>query len=56
MLRCKIGIVTGGAGGIGSVTCKILAEEGAKVVVADLDLDSRKKIVKVGEWSAITFS
>lgn len=32
----KVAIVTGGAGGIGSATCRILAREGAAVVVADL--------------------
>jgi NAD(P)-dependent dehydrogenase (short-subunit alcohol dehydrogenase family) len=32
----KVAIVTGGAGGIGSGTCRLLAEKGAAVVVADL--------------------
>jgi NAD(P)-dependent dehydrogenase (short-subunit alcohol dehydrogenase family) len=35
-LDAKVAIVTGGAGGIGSGTCWILAREGAAVVVADL--------------------
>ena len=35
----KVAIVTGGAGGIGSQVCRALAEQGATVVVADLDLD-----------------
>jgi NAD(P)-dependent dehydrogenase (short-subunit alcohol dehydrogenase family) len=34
----KVAIVTGGAGGIGSATCGVLAERGARVVVADIDL------------------
>lgn len=34
----KVVIVTGGAGGIGSETCRLLAEKGAAVVVADLPL------------------
>jgi NAD(P)-dependent dehydrogenase (short-subunit alcohol dehydrogenase family) len=34
----KVVIVTGGAGGIGSGTCRLLAEKGAAVVVADLPL------------------
>ena len=34
----KVAIVTGGAGGIGSGTCRLLAEKGAAVVVADLPL------------------
>lgn len=32
----KVAIVTGGAGGIGTGTCRLLAREGAAVVVADL--------------------
>ncbi len=36
MLDAKVVIVTGGAGGIGSGTCRFLAREGASVVVADL--------------------
>lgn len=35
----KVSIVTGGAGGIGSSVCRIMAERGAKVVVADLAVD-----------------
>lgn len=36
-LEGRVAIVTGGAGGIGAATCRLLAERGAKVVVADLD-------------------
>lgn len=32
----KVAIVTGGAGGIGSATCRLLAREGAHVAVTDL--------------------
>jgi NAD(P)-dependent dehydrogenase (short-subunit alcohol dehydrogenase family) len=35
----KIAIVTGGAGGMGSWICKVFAEQGAKVVVADTGAD-----------------
>jgi NAD(P)-dependent dehydrogenase (short-subunit alcohol dehydrogenase family) len=37
-LEDKIAIVTGGAGGIGSATARRLVAEGARVVVADIDL------------------
>ena len=36
-LKDKIAIVTGGGGGIGSATAQVLAEHGAKVMVADLN-------------------
>ena len=36
-LRDNVALVTGGAGGLGSATCRALAEAGAEVVVADLD-------------------
>jgi NAD(P)-dependent dehydrogenase (short-subunit alcohol dehydrogenase family) len=36
----KVAVVTGGAGGIGQATAKMLVAEGAKVVVADLDADA----------------
>lgn len=36
-LAGKVAIVTGGAGGIGAATCRVMAERGAKVIVADLD-------------------
>lgn len=45
-LEGKVAIVTGGAGGIGSATCTLLAERGARVVVADIDLDRAKSVAE----------
>jgi NAD(P)-dependent dehydrogenase (short-subunit alcohol dehydrogenase family) len=38
----RVAVVTGGAGGIGLATVRRLASEGARVVVADVDLDAGK--------------
>jgi NAD(P)-dependent dehydrogenase (short-subunit alcohol dehydrogenase family) len=37
VLEGKVALVTGGAGGLGSATCRLLAAHGASVVVADLN-------------------
>lgn len=40
----QVAFVTGGAGGIGSATCRTFAEQGAHVVIADLNLDGAEKL------------
>jgi NAD(P)-dependent dehydrogenase (short-subunit alcohol dehydrogenase family) len=44
LLKDKIAIVTGGAKGMGEATCKRFAEQGATVIIADLDLDIAQKV------------
>ena len=38
-LKDKLAIVTGGAAGIGRAICELFSEEGARVVIADIDRD-----------------
>ncbi|MDN4526651.1 bifunctional aldolase/short-chain dehydrogenase [Fictibacillus fluitans] len=40
----KVAFVTGGAGGIGSETCRRLVSEGAHVVVADLNVEGAQQV------------
>jgi NAD(P)-dependent dehydrogenase (short-subunit alcohol dehydrogenase family) len=42
-LSGRVAVVTGGAGGIGLASVRRLANEGARVVVADLDQDAGKR-------------
>ncbi|ACM22541.1 SDR family NAD(P)-dependent oxidoreductase [Thermotoga neapolitana] len=43
-LKNKVAIVTGGGAGIGEATCKLLAEEGAIVIVTDMDEVNGKRV------------
>ena len=51
----KVAVVTGGSGGIGSAICQRLSEEGAHVVIVDLNGDASKALAsKLGNASVET--
>ncbi|KAH9370091.1 hypothetical protein HPB48_011258 [Haemaphysalis longicornis] len=41
-LHGRLALVTGGGSGIGCEVCLILAQRGARVLVADIDLEAAK--------------
>src|SRR5258708_4034570 len=45
-LKDKVAIVTGGGIGLGRAYCKALADEGARVVVADIQDDAAQAVAK----------
>lgn len=47
LIKDKVAIVTGGGSGIGRVACVRLAELGARVVVADIDLSAAEETAKL---------
>ena len=40
----KVAVVTGGASGIGVATANLLASEGARICIADLDLEAAEAL------------
>ena len=46
-LNKKVALVTGAAGGIGRATAEVMASEGARVVVCDLDVAGGEKTVRL---------
>ncbi|MCH8061663.1 MAG: glucose 1-dehydrogenase [Chloroflexi bacterium] len=46
-LENKVAIVTGGAAGIGRAICELFAQEGAKIVVADIEVDGGEETTRM---------
>ncbi len=47
-LRDKVTVITGGAGGLGSAMARLFSAEGARVVVADRDIEAAQIVAANG--------
>ncbi|MCV6967223.1 oxidoreductase [Mycobacterium intermedium] len=57
LLANQVAVVTGGGGGVGAATSKLFAEQGAQVVIADIDGElARRTAGEIGEaaWAIVT--
>jgi len=45
-MKDKVAIITGGASGIGKAACRLLAQEGAKLIVADLQTEKAEDVAE----------
>ncbi|MGI8558363.1 MAG: SDR family NAD(P)-dependent oxidoreductase [Solirubrobacteraceae bacterium] len=43
-LNDKVAVVTGGSGGLGSATARLLASEGARIALVDLDVEAGERL------------
>ena len=47
MLKGRLGLITGGGSGIGRAACKVFSEEGARVIIADINIEGCEKTLNV---------